>query len=213
MRREAEMTGRRIAGETATYGLALDRRFGELETAFGLSWMDEERTLLGGRFHDAFGLAGASTLFLDARAGWKFAPGWRAGAALRQGWTSARAGGLVASGSRLASRAWSFDVERLGVFSGEDALAFRLSQPLRVESGALNLTLPVSYSYETLRADYGVRSLALVPKGRELMAELAWRGPLLSGDAAASLFYRRDPGHYEALPDDKGVAVRWSRRF
>ena len=99
------------------------------------------------------------------------------------------------------------------MFSGEDALAFRISQPLRVESGSLNLTLPVSYSYATLRADYGVRSLALAPQGRELMAELAWRGPLLSGDAAMSLFYRRDPGHYEALPDDQGLAMRWSRRF
>ena len=213
MRREMEMTGRRIAGEVASYGLALDRRFGGLETALGLSWMDEEHTLLGGRFHDAFGLTGASTLFLDARAGWEFAPGWRAGAALRQGWTSARADGLVAPGSRLVSRAWSLDLERRGVFSGEDALAFRISQPLRVESGSLNLTLPVSYSYATLRADYGVRSLALAPQGREVMAELAWRGPLLSGDAAMSLFYRRDPGHYEALPDDEGLAVRWSRQF
>jgi hypothetical protein len=45
------------------------------------------------------------------------------------------------------------------------------------------------------------------------MGELAWRGPLLSGEGAASLFYRRDPGHYEAMPDDKGVALRWSRKF
>jgi len=29
----------------------------------------------------------------------------------------------------------------------------------------------------------------------------------------AGVFYRRDPGHYAELPDDKGVALRWSTGF
>jgi hypothetical protein len=29
----------------------------------------------------------------------------------------------------------------------------------------------------------------------------------------ASLFYRKDPGHYAALPDDKGLAVSWTGQF
>lgn len=213
LRRASAMRGTRLEGGMAAYGAGLDRRLGPVEAALGLTWMDEARTLLGGRFHDAFGLAGARTLFVDARAGWDFAPGWRLGGAVRQGWTMAREGGLVAAGSDLVSRAWSLDLERRGVFAADDGLAVRLSQPLRVERGRLNLVLPVGYSYETLLADYAVRSLALAPTGRELMAELAWHGPLLAGDAAASVFYRRDPGHYEALPDDKGVALRWSRSF
>jgi hypothetical protein len=213
IRRQAEMAGRRPEGSVASYGLALDRRFGTLQGSLGLSWMAEDRTLLGGRFHDAFGLAGSDTLFLDARAGWEPAAGWRLGAAWRQGWTNARGGGLVAPGSALVSRAWSLDVERQDVFAPGDSLGLRLSQPLRVESGALKLALPVAYDYATLRTDYGTRSLALAPQGRELMAELAWRGRLLSGDAAASLFYRRDPGHYASVPDDKGVALRWARKF
>ena len=213
VRRAAEMAGRHLTGDVSTYGFAIDRKFGGLDATLGLTWMNEQRTLLGARFHDAFGLAGADTLFLDAGAGWTVAPGWRLGAALRQGWTSAREGGLVAPGTRLTSRAWSLDLERRGLFSDADSLGLRVSQPLRVESGALELMLPTSYSYETLMADYSARSLSLAPRGRELMAEIAWRGPLLSGNGAASLFYRRDPGHYEALPDDKGVALRWARKF
>jgi len=213
LRRASEMAGRRLEENVATYGVALDRRLGRVEATLGLTWMAEENTLLGARFHDAFGLSGADTLFLDARAGWNLAPGWRLGATLRQGRTSAREHGLVASGSNLVSRAWSLDLERRGVFSTYDSLGVRLSQPLRVESGALNLSLPVGYSYDTLLAEYGTRSLALAPRGREVMGEIAWRGPLLSGEGAASLFYRRDPGHYEALPDDAGVAIRWSRKF
>jgi len=213
IRRQAEMAGRRLDEDFSTYGLALDRRFGGLEASLGLTWVDEQRTLLGARFHEAFGLAGSNTLFVDARAGWTPAPGWRLGAAVRQGWTSAQEGGLVAPGTALVSRAWSLELERHGVFSSVDSLGLRLSQPLRVESGTLQLTLPTGYSYDTLLADYGLRSLALAPRGRELMAELAWRGPLLWGHGAASVFWRRDPGHYSALPADKGLALRWSREF
>jgi hypothetical protein len=132
---------------------------------------------------------------------------------MRNGWTRARGGGLVASGSQLTSRAWALDLARSGVFASDDSLAFRVSQPLRVESGGLNLNLPIDYSYATLTATYGIRTLALSPTGRELDAELAWNGRLFTGEAAASLFLRKDPGHDASLPLDGGVALRWSREF
>jgi hypothetical protein len=213
MRRAAEMRGQRDRAGVQSFGLALDRRFATLDAALGISVMREDETLLGAKFHDAFGLAGAQTLFLDARAGWSFAEGWRLGGAVRQGWTEARDGGMVAAGSRLVSRGWSLDLSRAGVFAPSDTLALRLSQPLRVEGGRLNLSLPVDYSYETLAPTYGIRSLSLTPQGRELTGELAWRGRFWGGNAAASLFYRKDPGHYAALPDDKGAAISWSREF
>jgi hypothetical protein len=213
MRRAAEMRGERDRGDVQTFGLGLDRRFGGLHAALGLNWMREDTTMLGARFHDAFGVSGADTLFLDAQAGWDLADKWRLGAAVRHGWTFARSGGAVAGGSQLASRAWSLDLTRSAVFSAQDSLAFRLSQPLRVERGGLSLELPVAYSYETLSPVYGIRSISLSPQGREMTGEIAWHGPLFTGDAAASLFYRKDPGHYDALPDDKGVALTWSVEF
>jgi hypothetical protein len=88
-----------------------------------------------------------------------------------------------------------------------------LSQPLRVSGGEIGLTLPIAYDYATLTPSFGKRYLPLAPSGREIDAELAWRGPLWGGNASASLFYRTDPGHYATLPDDKGVALRWSREF
>jgi hypothetical protein len=105
------------------------------------------------------------------------------------------------------------DLARNGVFANDDSLALRVSQPLRVESGGLNLELPIDYSYATLSPTYGIRTLSLTPQGREFDAELAWNGRLLMGDAAASLFIRKDPGHYASLPVDHGVAFRWSTGF
>jgi len=191
---------------------ALDTRLGPVDAALGLSWLGEDRTVLGARFHPAFGRGGADSLMLDARAGWSFAPGWNAGAAWRGGYTQARAGGALVGG-RLLSSAFALDLEKVGVLAGGDALALRFSQPLRVERGGVRLNLPVDYDYATLATTYGASSLELTPRGRELMGELAWRGQLWGGEAAGSVFYRKDPGHFAEGPDDQGVAVKWSRGF
>ena len=92
-------------------------------------------------------------------------------------------------------------------------MGFRLSQPLRVESGGLRLNLPIAYDYATQNTTYAIRQLNLAPRGRELMGELAWSGPLGPGSATASLFYRHEPGHYADMPADMGAAVNWRMRF
>jgi hypothetical protein len=73
--------------------------------------------------------------------------------------------------------------------------------------------MPVDYDYATMSPVYGISTLSLSPNGREIMGELGWRGPLWGGWGMASLFYRREPGHYASMPDDKGVAIRWSTDF
>ncbi len=213
VRRAAELRGRRASEDVSTFAIALDRRFGSVEAALGVTMTEEDRTILGGRMHEGFGLQGARTVFGDVDLGWQLADRWRLGAAFRQGVTEARDAPLVADGSRLLSNAWSFDIERTQFLTDDDRIAFRFSQPLRVADGGLNLRLPSSFSYETLTPDYTVQTLLLSPEGRELVGELAWRGRLWGGSAAGSLFYRHEPGHFETAPADIGVAVRWSRGF
>ena len=197
----------------ASFGLTADRRFGPLSAVLGLSWLAEDSTILGARFHDALGGRGADTLFLDAEAGWAIAPGWRVAGAFRQGWSRARGGGVIAAGSQFASRGWSVDMERQGVLGAKDRLGFRLAQPLRVERGGLNLDLPIAYDYTSATATYAITRLNLAPQGREVMGEVTWGGPLWAGWGSAGVFYRREPGHYAALPDDKGMAIRWQGAF
>jgi hypothetical protein len=205
--------GPRARYPVSSFALAADRRVGPVDAVLGASWLAEDASVLGALFSPNFGMGGADTLFLDASAGLDLASGWHLGAAWRQGWTHARVAGLVAPGSNFSSNAWSVDLSRAGALTPGDSLGIRLSQPLRVNSGGIGLTLPVSYDYTTLLPGYGTRFLALSPSGREFDAELAWRGPVWGGDASASVFYRREPGHYASLPDDKGVALRWQRSF
>ncbi|MDL2352689.1 MAG: S8 family serine peptidase, partial [Pseudomonadota bacterium] len=195
------------------YGVAVDRGFDNLRLALGASWLSERHSILGARLTEGLGGGGADSLFLDARGEWRPAPGWRLGAQWRSGFTNPRSGGAVASGGRMTSSAWSIDAAREGVFKPGDWLGLRMSQPLRVESGGIALNLPVDYSYTTLQPTFARQVLGLAPHGREVDTELAWRGPLWSGAAMFSLFYRTDPGHYAALPDDQGVAFSWSRKF
>ena len=128
------------------------------------------------------------------------------------GFTYADGSGLT-EGGVVRSNAFAFDLTRLGVFGQDDTLDLRLSQPLRVSGGALSLNLPVDYDYTSESAVFGIQRLSLSPEGREVMAELAWSGGLWGGNAGASLFWRREPGHVAAARDDAGLAVSWGVGF
>ena len=204
----------RVRREGASrWGLALDRRFGAFDTALGASWLSEDRTLLGARLHEGLGGRGAETLFFDAALGWKPSDAWRLGASWRSGFTHARSGGTLLAGSNLRSSAWAIDATRSSVFGKGDSLGLRISQPLRVDQGGLWLSLPVAYSYATLEPTFARRSLPLSPSGREIDAELVWRGELWGGSAMASLFHRKDPGHIAAQGSDTGVGISYVRKF
>jgi hypothetical protein len=213
-RRAADLQSRDYEryGVTRT-GIAADRRMGPLQAVVGLEWLNEDRTVLGGYFHDAFGAGGADTLFLDASFGLDVAPGWWIGASARQGRTSARQGGSVTAGSSFSTTAWAFDLVRQNLIRSGDSIGLRLSQPLRVEGGGLSLLLPVSYDYSTQSATFATRRLNLEPDGREFAGELAWHGPAFGGDLSASAYYRCDPGHFADAPDEQGMVLRWLREF
>ena len=42
---------------------------------------------------------------------------------------------------------------------------------------------------------------------------MSYRAGLWDGIVSANLFWRQQPGHYEAAPDDLGAAVRYSLKF
>lgn len=196
------------------FGLVLDGgRGGALDWRLGLGLMREERTVLGARFADALGGGGATTAMVSPGLGWRFGKGWVLGATGSLGFTRIDSGAVATGGSRLVSSSWSVDLSREGVLAGGDRLAFRVSQPLRVERGGLELNLPVAWDYATQNATFARVPLSLAPKGRELDAELAWATAMWGGDASASVFFRKEPGHFAGAADDGGVAVRWSRGF
>ncbi|WBY16425.1 S8 family serine peptidase [Erythrobacteraceae bacterium WH01K] len=213
-RRGADVASRRFERfGTQGVSMSLDHRTGPLTAVLGASLLGEDRTILGGYWHDAFGVSGADTLFLDGALGLDAGDGWRIGSAFRQGITRPRGGGMLAPGATISSNAFSLDVAKSDAFTKGDAIALRFSQPLRVTGGGLDLILPVAYDYAAESAVYNVERLSLAPAGREMMGELSWTGSVLGGAFISSIYLRSQPGHYADAPDDAGLVLRWNRQF
>ena len=68
--------------------------------------------------------------------------------------------------------------------------------------------MPVSYDYATLTPTFGIRRFSLAPQGREIASEIAWTVPLNGGYFSSNIFWRQQPGHFESISDDVGVAFR-----
>jgi len=189
--------------------LTLDRRLGGAALSAGLTRLDEGRTVLGGEFTAALGGAqGARTTFFDLEARRDFGAGWTGALSARQGWTSFGTGAL-------RTRAYGLDLAKSGLVSDGDLLAFRLSQPLKVIGGGLDLLLPTAWSFETMSPTVQQTRFGLTPSGRELDAEIGYQRRLRGGKAwlGTNLFARRQPGHVAGGPADVGGAVRYSLGF
>lgn len=197
----------------STLGFSLDRQFADAKIALGASWMREDETILGARFAQFIGQNGARSLFVDGNGEVALGSNWLLAASWRQGWTYAQGGGSIGGNSLLKSNAFSMDIARSNAIANGDRLAFRVAQPLRVTGGGLALNVPVSYDYATLTPTFGIRQFSLAPKGREIASELAWMVPLTGGYFSSNIFWRQEPGHFENMPDDVGVAFRLQYDF
>lgn len=190
-------------------GIGWDRRFGAVGMALTAHRLREEQSLLGARFGPLFGAGGATSHVAEARIDWALPHGW----SLAGEWTGVMARpdrtGLIAGG-QLRARAMSIDLARTGLLWSGDRLALRYAEPLRVTAGGLGLDLPLAYNEFTGAAEFGRRTLSLAPTGRERVVEAGYMLPL--GDARLSLngWWRQEPGHFAAIDDDLGAAVRFT---
>ncbi|WP_230481084.1 S8 family peptidase [Sphingomonas sp. Leaf21] len=190
--------------------LTLDHPVGPVALSIGMTRLAERSTVLGGWFGGALGQAQGTSWFADTAARWSDTGGWTMAARWRSGWTHA-VGGL--GGGLLTSRSWSVEAGKIGLFGG-DRLDLRVSQPLRVTAGGLDLRLPAHWDYAGGRVDaWTTDRLSLAPTGRELLVEARHAVPLGAGQLSTHLFWRRDPGHIAALPPERGMAIKYGLRF
>lgn len=193
-------------------GAAWDARFGSVRTALGASWLRESDSLLGARLGPMFGAGGATSLVGDANFILDMRDDWQIAAAWRQMWTRPDQHGLIAGGA-LWSTAFSFDVAKVNLMQPGDRAALRFAQPLRVARGGIDLMLPIAHDYATGKTDFGRRTYNLAPTARELVVEASYALSLFGGEMVANSWWRKDPGHIAAMPDDQGAALRFTMGF
>lgn len=195
--------------------VGIDRRFGPVSANLLATRLVEHDTMLGAHFSGALGAARATSHFVDLAIDAELGGGWALGLATRQGWTTARLRGGLEGAGALRTTAWSFDVSRDDWLTAGDRWGVRVAQPLRVAAGGgIDLRLPTNFDYDTMAVDaWTVQRLNLSPTGRAIDWEMRYARPIGAGWMSTHLFYRRDPGNFADLPDDRGAAVRFSTNF
>ena len=68
-----------------------------------------------------------------------------------------------------------------------------------------------SFDYATMTPGTELRLVSLTPSGREIDVEATYGWSVLGGRLDTNLYWRREPGHIAAMPNDKGVALRFRK--
>lgn len=216
--RDSQWALRQAPPKAGRVTVRLSQAHERAELGLSLGFGKEERSLLGTTAASSLALPRKSfngTLGLDATLG--FAGTWQLALAGEVGMVKPGAGSrmsLVSSVDRLTTSRFSAGIIGADVLSRGDRLGLRVSQPLRVETGGLSLSVPVGYDAIDGIARFEDRRASLAPTGREIAIEAAYRRRLFDfGMLEASLFRRSNPGHTADQDSDTGGVISWSTPF
>ena len=118
---------------------------------------------------------------------------------------------MVREMSALISGSYSVGLVGDHVDSAGGYLAFRASQPLRVEAGRAMLRW-VSGRTPDGRIEVDRTMVDLEPRGRQLDLELTYSRPWAGGEAHLAAIASRDAGHVRG-EREAAMLVRYSRSF
>ncbi len=197
-------------------GALTEYRFGGLADsglALQAGWMSEADGAVGSRPEGAFGELGTGTILAGLTASRRLGGDWTLLGSAHAGThrTDSLRQGIVRGVSGLWSGAFAVGAVGRDIGRSGDRLAFRLSQPLRVEAGRAALRWVSGRSpgggVEIERAD-----LRLEPSGRQLDLEVAYSRPWAGGRAHMAAVASHDAGHV-AGEREVSILARYSRRF
>ncbi len=195
----------------ATMRAGLTYRLSNMQIRVEQGLRREAGAILDAQFGDA---TSSSTIYASIDADWSFAPKWRLKGRYAAGYTMAKTdgvGALIDEFSNLTTTQFSFALARNSLFTAKDSLWLGVSQPLQIETGSAQLTLPTGFDKLTETLFFETVSAPLALKGRRLDFEAGYRfyaGPLGAMDlnvihqtfgaidtpAATSLIIRRGFG-------------------
>ena len=187
--------------ESAKSGLALQA-----------GWQAEDRGLLGARTSGAFGEMGSDTGIVGLSAHRYLSYGWSWLASGHAGLSHVgiRGHSMVRELSTLLSASFSVGLIRDDA-DGAGRLAFRASQPLRLEYGHATLRW-VSGRTPDGRVEVERATVDLEPTGRQLDLELTYSLPWAGGEVYLAAIASRDVGHIRG-EREVAIQVRYNLLF
>ena len=212
----AQYGRRRDAGASRTTGALAEYRIADAGlsgVALQAGWMMEPERLAGSHASGAFGELGAATAFTGVSAYHRFGDRWTALGSAHAGVSrsGAQYHGMLQDLSALWTSAFSVGIIGEGVRHPQDRLAFRLSQPLRVESGHARFRWAVGRTRHR-QAQIEETILDLDPSGRQLDLELTYNRPWKAGRVYLATLFSRQAGHARG-DNDFALLMRYNRNF
>ena len=176
-------------------------------------WIREANGAVGSRPDGAFGEFRTGTVLTGLTAFRRLSGNWTllgsAHAGLHR--TDNLRQGIVRGVSGLWSSAFAVGAIGQDIARSGDRLAFRLSQPLRVEAGRAQLRW-VSGRNPDGEVELEQADLGLEPSGRQLDLEVAYSRPWAGGQVHMATIASRDAGHVGG-DEDVAIVARYSRQF
>lgn len=211
--REFQLDGKRSA---VTFSLTrkLTRN---LDLSLDLGMLNEKGAVLGALSGGALALGdGAMTRYTGLQAAWRpiggvqFFAGWMTG----QTEVSAASGSLITRVSTLKIQSFRAGIGAFGVLRPSDRFGLMVSQPLRVSSGAAELSLAEARDYANDRLIFGTVTAALNPSGRQTDIEASYQVPLSDSLWMQTNFiHQLNAGHVAGGPSQTLAVMRISAPF
>ena len=209
----AQYGERRDAGSGEARGVLAEYLFADTGLAVQAGWLGEAQAAMGGRPGGAFGGIAADTVMAGLSAHRALSGGWHLLASAHAGKsrTELRRRGMVSDLSALWTSSCSVGLVGEDVGRAGSRLAFRISQPLRVEAGRAGLRW-VSGRTPDGGGTVEEAALDLVPSGRQIDFEVTWSRPWAGGEAHLAAIATREPGHVHGK-DRATLLARYRRVF
>jgi subtilisin family serine protease len=180
-----------------------------------MGYVDEENMVLGSRGAGALSLGkGAQSEFIALSGAWNVAPDIEVTGSVLAGNTNAQAveASIFKEASSISSLGYKAAISKSGIFQDRDRLSFSVFQPLRVESGSIQLEAPLAWDWEEEKALFETERLSLNPSGREMDMEMSYTATLQGGwQVQANLLHQIEPGHVAGADAETSLLVhaRW----
>jgi hypothetical protein len=120
--------------------------------------------------------------------------------------------GMLKSIKEVKSSSFGFGYIHTSIFNQNDQLTISIDQPLRVESGKLNLNVPV-YRTKQKSVIFNSLSFGLRPSGREVNSKINYSTAFKKMNFDFAFGYKADPYHMKNLDDYWYTSVRASIKF
>ena len=170
----------------------------------------ESESILGGSFSGGYGSIDESvTYYSGLQASHAFSRFYATTSAFfGKTHTNLSESGLMKSLDNFTSSSFDLGIFTNSVLLPQDSFGLKITQPLRLEEGGMNLSIPIGRTKyrEVLFDEY---KIDLSPSGREIRAEFVYQREINKGNFFTSFGYIKDGEHMKKNKAEPYISANW----